>query len=140
MVRRLALLLLLLPALGGCGGAFMTSTPPYARFGADAVLKEFKAQGLRVDGAQPLPKGALGDGAPAYGEAKSFAAGKPGSSTKATLFTFDSPADLAAMQDFLHKKYPKSARLVPHRNVLLVFWVAGIEDTGGYDPVLFSLR
>src|SRR5262245_54810591 len=116
MARRLALLLLALPLLVGCGGDFMTSTPSFARFGANEVLEEFKDAGLRVDGAQDLPKGNLGADAPRYREARSFAAGKPGSTTTATVFTFDSAADLAAMEEFIQKKYARKQRLIPYRN------------------------
>lgn len=140
MPRRLALLLLVLPLLGGCGGAFVTSTPAYARFGVNDVLEEFRKSGLRVDGAGDLPKGSLGADAPGYREAKSFAAGKPGSNTTATVFTFDSPADLAAMDAFLQKKYARKQRTVASRNVLVVFWVAGVADTADYDPVLLGMR
>ena len=140
MARRLALLLLVLPLLGGCGGDFMTSTPAFARFDANEVLKEFRSAGLRVDGTQDLPRANLGAGAPPFREAKSFAAGKPGSSTTATLFTFDTPADLTAMEEFIQKKYPKKQRMIPYRNVILVFWVPDVEDSGDYDPVLLGMQ
>lgn len=140
MARRLALAIFLLVALGGCGGVpFVTATPSFARFGADEVLRAFSSAGLRVDGPQSLAPGALGASAPRYAEAKSFAAGKPGSSTAATLFTFDSAAELAAMESFLRQRYPKG-RILIHRNLLLIFSVPGMEETGGYDPVLLALR
>lgn len=140
MARRLALLLLALPLLGGCGGAFMTSTPSFARFDASEILKEFKAAGLRVDGTQDLPRANLGPDAPPFLQAKSFAAGKPGSSTTATLFTFDNPPDLAAMQAFIEKKYAKKQHLIPYRNVLLVFWTPDDQDSGEYDTVLLGMQ
>ncbi len=140
MARRFALPLLLLIVLSGCGAPFVTATPSFARFRADDVLRGFKASGLRVDGPQSLAPGALGAGAPRYAEAKSFAAGQPGSATAATLFTFDSAADLMAMETFLRQKYAKKSRMVVHRNVLLVYSVTGTEETGMYDPVLLALR
>jgi hypothetical protein len=140
MLRRLALLLLVLPLLGGCGGDFMTSTPSYARFDANEILKDFRAAGLRVDGTQDLPRANLGADAPPFRQAKSFAAGKPGSSTTATLFTFDTPADLTAMEEFIQKKYAKKQRMIPYRNVILVFWIPDVEDSGDYDPVLLGMQ
>ncbi|CAA9580826.1 MAG: hypothetical protein AVDCRST_MAG18-3106 [uncultured Thermomicrobiales bacterium] len=141
MARRLAIAVLLLATLGGCGGApFVTATPSFARFSADDVMRGFKGAGLRVDGPQPLASGALGADAPRYAEAKSFAAGTPGSTTAATLFTFNSAAELTAMEAFLRQKYAKKNRMLVHRNVLLVFSTAGMEETGMYDPVLLGLR
>ena len=141
MARRFALSLLLLALLSGCGAApFVTATPSFARFRADDVMHGFKAAGLRVDGPQALAPGALGADAPRYAEAKSFAAGQPGSATAATIFTFDSAADLTAMENFLRQKYAKKSRMVIHRNVLLVFSVLGTEETGMYDPVLLALK
>ena len=141
MARRFALPLLLLALLGGCGGApFVTATPSFARFSADDVMRGFKAAGLRADGPQSLAPGALGPDAPRYAEAKSFAVGAPGSTTAATVFTFDSAADLMAMEAFLRQKYAKKSRLLVHRNVLLVYSVTGTEETGIYDPVLLALR
>lgn len=140
MARRFALPLLFLALLGGCGAPFVTATPSFARFSADDILRGFKASGLRVDGPQSLAPGALGPDAPRYAEAKSFAAGQPGSATMATLFTFDSAADLTAMDTFLRQKYAKKSRILVHRNTLLVFSVSGMEDTGMYDPVLLGLR
>ena len=140
MARRLALAIFLLATLGGCGGApFVTATPSFARFGADEVLRDFSAAGLRVDGARALAPGALGADAPRYTESRSFAAGKPGSTTAATLFTFDSAADLTAMERFLRQRYPKG-RIVIHRNLLLIFSVPGVEETGVYDPVFLAMR
>lgn len=140
MARRLTLAIFLVLALGGCGDApFVTATPPFARFGADEVLRSFAAAGLRVEGAQPLAPGALGTSAPRYAEARSFAAGKSGSATAATLFTFDSAADLQAMETYLRQHYTKG-RIVTHRNLLLIFSVPSVEETGMYDPVLLALR
>lgn len=140
MARRLTLAILLLATLGGCGGApFVTATPAFARFGVDEVLRQFAAAGLRVDGPQPLASGALGTSAPRYAEARSFAAGKPGSTTAATLFTFDSPAELLAMESFLRQRYTKG-RILIHRNLLLIFSVQSVDETGMYDPVLLALR
>lgn len=140
MARRFALPLLLLALLGGCGAPFVTATPSFARFSADDVMRGFKAAGLRADGPQSLAPGALGPDAPRYTEAKSFAVGPPGSATAATVFTFDSAADLMAMESFLRQKYAKKSRMVVHRNVLLVYSVTGTEETGMYDPVLLALR
>jgi hypothetical protein len=118
--------------LAGCGGDFMTSTPVYARYTSGAVFKEFKAQGLRVDAVQEMD-------APRYSEAKGFHGGASGASN-ATLFTFDSAADLAAMSDFIRKKYGTKQRQLTHGNVLLVFWLPSKDDTFKYDSALLALR
>jgi hypothetical protein len=125
--------------LAGCGGDFMTSTPVYARYTTGAVFKEFKAQGLRVDAVQEMAKDSFGADAPRYSEAKGFHGGASGASN-ATLFTFDSAADLAAMSDFIRKKYGTKQRQLTHGNVLLVFWLPSKDDTFKYDSALLALR
>src|SRR5688500_5923590 len=72
--------------LVGCGGTFMTSTPTYARYTSNAIFKEFKAQGLRVDAVQEMAKDSFGAETPRYSEAKGFLGGTNGAAT-ATLFT-----------------------------------------------------
>jgi hypothetical protein len=131
--------LLLTVFLAGCGGTFMTSTPTYARYTSNVIFKEFKAQGLRVDAVQEMPKDSFGAEAPRYSEAKGFLCGANGAAT-ATLFTFDSATDLAAMSDFVRKKYGARQRQLTHQNVLLVFWLPSKEDTFRYDSVLLALR
>jgi hypothetical protein len=131
--------LLLLVLLAGCGGTFMTSTPVYARFACDSVFKEFRSQGLRVEAVQEMAKDSFGAEAPRYSEAKGFRAGASGA-TNATLFTFDTPADLAAMSDHVRKKYGAKQRQLSHANVLLVFWLPSKDDTLGYDSALLALR
>ena len=133
-----AFVILILLALTGCGGAFMTSTPTYARLNSAMVFKEFKAKNLRVDAVQELAKDALGAMPPRYTEAKGFRCG--GGTATATLFTFDSPSDLAAMADYIKKKYDTRHRQMAYENVLLVFWLPSNDDTLGYDSVLLALR
>ena len=143
MARRPALLLIplvaLAAALAGCGGTFMTSTPVFARFNADRILQEFKAQGLRADGAQELPKDGQWAGAPRYGEARSFLAGK-GNGVPATIFVFDSPGDLNAMTDYLKKKYGGHYRLIANENAILVFWSTRDDGTTPYDAALLAIH
>lgn len=140
MARRLVLALGLLGSLVGCGGGnFMTSTPVFARFTVSSVLREFKAQGLRADGAQALPKDGQWATAPRYSEASSFIAGK-GNGIPTTIFSFDSPGDLNAMTDYLKKKYAGRYRLIASENVILVFWVPSSADTTPYDAVLLAMR
>jgi hypothetical protein len=117
----------------------MTSTPAYARYRSDSIFKEFRSQGLRVDGVQEMAKDSLGADAPRYSEAKGFRAGASGAAT-ATLFTFDSAADLAAMGDFIRKKYGTKQRQIAHANTLLVFWLPSKDDTLSYDSALLALR
>jgi hypothetical protein len=131
--------LLLTVFLAGCGGTFMTSTPTYARYTSNVIFKEFKAQGLRVDAVQEMARDSFGAEAPRYSEAKGFLCGTNGAAT-ATLFTFDSATDLAAMSDFIRKKYGARQRQLTHANVLLVFWLPSKEDTFGYDTALLALR
>jgi hypothetical protein len=125
--------------LAGCGGTFMTSTPVYARYTSSAVFEEFRAQGLRVDAVQDMAKDAFGADVPHHNEAKGFLCGPNGTAT-ATLFTFDSAADLTAMSDFVRKKYGNRQRQLAHENVLLVFWLPSKDDTFGYDSALLALR
>jgi hypothetical protein len=125
--------------LAGCGGTFMTSTPTYARYTSNAIFKEFKAKGLRVDAVQEMAKDTFGADAPRYNEAKGFLCGANGAAA-ATLFTFDSATDLAAMSDFVRKKYGAKQRQLTHANVLLVFWLPSKDDTFGYDSALLALR
>lgn len=125
--------------LAGCGGSFMTSTPAYARYSSNAIFREFKAQNLRVDGVQDMAKDAFGADTPRYKEAKGFLCGTNGAST-ATLFTFDSAADLAAMAEFIKKKYTTKQRQLTHQNALLVFWLPSKDDTIAYDIALLALR
>ncbi len=141
MVRRLVVPFLVMALLSGCGGPpLQTATPAFARFNTHEILQAFKGAGLRVENLQPLAPGALGAQAPRYREAQSFAAGQAGSPTAATLFTFDSPADLTAMETFLREHYGKKGRIVAYQNALLIFSVAGTEDTGAYDRVLLAMR
>ena len=132
-------LLFLVLLLAGCGGDFMTSTPTYARYTSNAIFKEFKAQGLRVDAVQEMAKDSFGADTPRYSEAKGFLGGTNGAAT-ATLFTFDSAADLAAMSDYIRKKYGTKQRQLTRDNVLLVFWLPSKDDTFGYDSALLALR
>ena len=117
----------------------MTSTPAYARLSSSIVFKEFKAKNLRVDGVQEMAKDAFGATTPRYNEAKGFRCGASGSAT-ATLFTFDSPAELATMADHIKKKYDTHQRQMAYANVLLVFWLPSTDDTLGYDSALLALR
>jgi len=136
LVARCSLLLVIF--LAGCGGNFMTSTPAYARYKSDEVFKEFRAKGLRVDGVQEMAKDSFGADVPRYGEAKGFLCGASGAAT-ATLFTFDSAADLTAMSDFVRKKYGTKERQIAYENVLLVFWLPSKDDTFSYDSALLAL-
>lgn len=137
-IRRSSFVILLL-LLAGCGGAFQTSTPTYARYTSGAVFKEFKAQGLRVDGVRDMTAEDFGPGVPRHAEAKGFLCGPNGTAT-ATLFTFDSSADLAAMADFVKKKYGARQRQLAHQNALLVFWLPSKDDTVAYDSAFLTLR
>ena len=116
----------------------MTSTPAYARLSSSDVFKEFKAKSLRVDAVQDMAKDSLGPAAPRYNEAKGFRCGGTGTAT-ATLFTFDTPNDLAAMSDYIKKKYDTHQRQLAYENVLLVFWLPSTDDTLGYDSALLAL-
>jgi len=116
----------------------MTSTPAYARYKSDSVFKEFRSKGLRVDAVQEMPKDSFGADAPRYSEAKGFHAGSTGAAT-ATLFTFESAADLTAMSDFVRKKYGTKQRQIAHDNTLLVFWLPSKDDTFDYDSALLAL-
>lgn len=131
--------LLFVVFLTACGGTFMTSTPAYSRFSANAVFKEFKDKGLRVDGVRDMPASDFGAETPAFKEAKGFHCGTTGGTT-ATLFTFDSPTTLSAMADYLKKKYGTKQRQVAHQNTLLVFWLPSKDDTIAYDVALLALR
>ncbi len=117
----------------------MTSTPAYARLTSAMVFKEFKAKNLRVDAVQEMPKESFGAAVPRYNEAKGFRCGGSGTAT-ATLFTFDSSADLIAMADYIKKKYDTHQRQMAYENVLLVFWLPSNDDTLGYDSALMALR
>ena len=142
VIRHLSLVILPLLALitlAGCGGDFMTSTPVFARFTVGSVLREFKAQGLRADGDQPLPKDGQWATAPRYSEARSFLAGK-GNGVPATVFSFDSPGDQEALTDYLKQKYAGHYRLIANENIVLVFWVPDSADTTTYDAALLAMR
>jgi hypothetical protein len=125
--------------LAGCGGGFMTSTPAYARYSSGAIFKEFKARNLRVDGVRDMAQDVFGADVLRHKEAKGFLCGANGAST-ATLFTFDSAADLAATADFIKKKYGTKQRQIAHQNALLVFWLPSKDDTIAYDVALMALR
>ena len=125
--------------LSACGGTFMTSTPSYSRYTASAIIKEFKEQGLRVDGVRDMAQADFGPDTPAFKEAKGFYCGATGGTT-ATLFTFDSPATLGAMAEYIKKKYATKHRQVAHQNTLLVFWLPSKDDTIAYDVALLALR